>query len=190
MHACLCMCVLEHSSRMKSCKNSDCEKTPRKEVKRIVTSVSSNHRNVLGMCFHDPPRCSAQALNLLQLLFMCPYGKTCFRHVCLVLVPKHLLMWLLTLRVWTAWCSESSCLLHEMLASLLGPPLSGSGPWLERWAYVGTQGGQGSSWSLELGYRWLWAYPSVVLGTDLGPPQEQQVFLTAEDFSSPAKLDF
>ena len=37
---------------------STCEKTPRKQDKKLVTSVSSKHGTVLGMRLHAPPRCS------------------------------------------------------------------------------------------------------------------------------------
>jgi hypothetical protein len=34
-----------------------CEKTPRNQNTSLVTSDSSEHGSVLGLCFHAPPRC-------------------------------------------------------------------------------------------------------------------------------------
>jgi hypothetical protein len=49
----------EHSSKW-SCTRGFLgafEKIPRKQYKSLVTSVSSKHRIVLGVCFHAPLRC-------------------------------------------------------------------------------------------------------------------------------------
>ena len=65
---------------------SACEKTPEKQDKRLVTSVSSKHKIVLGTCFHVLPGVADgnefNSDHSSQLAcYLCFNGKTHFCHV-------------------------------------------------------------------------------------------------------------